>query len=84
MTARLRTADGGMPAPERAPRCGRVMAADGRAERGGEAVLPGMELWCGRPAGHNGPCRSQLSVARGVAYDQGRRAAARAQRGEAA
>lgn len=58
------------PARELSPRCGRILALDGRYERGGEAGDPGDPPRCGRPAGHpaaaNGSpgCRSEAALAR--------------------
>ena len=45
-----------------APRCGKPMALDGRAERGGPVLED--ELVCGRREKHRGPCRSEAAVAR--------------------
>lgn len=80
-------------APSRplAPRCGRVLALDGRYERGGEPGDPGDPPRCGRPAGHppaaNGSpgCRSAQflarerlkDLARNAAWKRGRRERAR-------
>lgn len=60
-----------------APRCGRVLALDGRFERGGVAGDPGDPPACGRPEGHRGPCRSEAAVARYRRADRDRQAAAR-------
>ena len=73
-------------APSRvlAPRCGRVLALDGRYERGGEPGDPGCPPVCGRPAGHppaaNGSpgCRSEAAVARYHKADLDRQRARRA------
>ena len=74
------------PAPARplAPRCGRVLAADGRFERGrargGEAADPGKPPVCGRPEGHprtadgKSGCRSEAAVARALRADRDRQA----------
>jgi len=76
------TPDGG-PSRLLAPRCGRVLALDGRFERGGVPGDPGDPPRCGRPAGHppaaNGSpgCRSEAAVARYYAADADRHAAAR-------
>ena len=61
-----------------APRCGRVLALDGRYERGGEPGDPGCPPVCGRPAAHRGPCRSEAAVARYHKADLDRQRARRA------
>jgi hypothetical protein len=60
-----------------APRCGRVLALDGRFERGGVPGDPGNPPVCGRPEGHPRPCRSESAVARYRLADLDRHAAAR-------
>lgn len=73
-------------APSRvlAARCGRVLALDGRYERGGLPGDPGDPPVCGRPAGHapaaNGSpgCRSEAAVARYYRADLARRERSRA------
>ena len=72
------------PARVLAPRCGRVLALDGRYERGGVAGDPGDPPACGRPEGHDGPCRSAAAVARYNRASLDRQAAARKARSRAA
>ena len=55
-----------------APRCGRVLALDGRYERGGQPGDPGEPPVCGRPEGHRPPCRSEAAVARALMADADR------------
>lgn len=62
------------------PRCGRVLALDGRFERGGVPGDPGDPPRCGRPDGHNGRCRSAEAVARYLRADVARAAARRRDR----
>jgi hypothetical protein len=55
-----------------APRCGKPMR---RYEAAHGPILD--DPACGRPAGHDGPCRTALALARYVAADTGRVTAAR-------
>ena len=57
-----------------APRCGRVLALDGRFERGGVPGDPGDPPRCGRPVGHPGPCRSEAALSRYAARERSRAA----------
>jgi|HubBroStandDraft_6_1064221.scaffolds.fasta_scaffold00062_102 hypothetical protein len=57
-----------------APRCGRVLALDGRYERAGWPGDPGNPPVCGRPEGHRPPCRSEAAVARALMADADRAA----------
>lgn len=59
------------------PRCGKTLALDGRYERGGIAGDPGNPPACGRPDGHNGPCRSAAALARYAPADTARITAGR-------
>ena len=60
------------------PRCGRVLALDGRYERAGWPGDPGSPPVCGRPDGHRPPCRSEAAVARALLADADRAALAAA------
>lgn len=71
------------PARTLPPRCGEVLALDGRYERGGIPGDPGDPPRCGRPESHNGPCRSRESIARAHRASLARQAARRAQRAAA-
>jgi hypothetical protein len=57
------------PARRLPPRCGRVLACDGRFERGGVPGDPGAPPVCGRREGHRPPCRSAEAVARNYQAD---------------
>jgi hypothetical protein len=66
------------------PRCGRVLALDGRFERGGWPGDPGNPPVCGRPEGHRKPCRSEAAVARALMADADRAASKAGERSRAA